>query len=225
MKKISILLWSLASIAYATGPSYASIKLKPIATNPHGEVLFQVSSDINPTGAYSIRYEKFGWLVVSSKGVWDERAALMGKDDDNPKFLSKIKDYENGKINLQNPDMVLKVLMKKYGFKKHTPLINEKNKILELKPKQSCYLGKCVEHTLLQKTIEKYYCKNIKVSVRSTFSYKGVILVRNIDDDFENKIKGGMFNIKNFSLYPKKDIGYDLMDIDGIVLLKNGVLK
>ena len=223
MKKILIIsLLSLISIVYATGPSYASITLKPLATNSHGEVLFGVSRDINPTGANSIKYEKFGWLVVSSSGVWDEKVAFIGKDN-NLKNLSQIEKYNKGKINLKNPDKVLKALMKKYGFTKQTPLINEKYKILELKSKQSCYMGKCINKVLQQKTIENYHCNKIEVPVRSSFSYKGVILVHNINH-FEEKLnKGCIFNIKNFTLYPDRDIGYDIMEVDGIVLLKGDI--
>ena len=220
MKQILIiLLWSLSTVVHATGPSYTTIKLTPLATHPHGEVLFKISRDINGMGAGTLHTIRYGWLVVSSKGVWVERIALVGNDSEE--MSAKISAYEKGKINLTNPDKVLKELMKEYSFTKDTPLINEKYKVLVLKPKQSCYLGRCVEHALLQKTIENYYSKSIETTVKSHFIYKGVVLVHNSFEGDMGIEKGGRFDIKNFMIYPDKDIGYFSMKIDGIVLLDN----
>ena len=216
---ILILLWSLSTAVYATGTSYATIKLTPIATHPHGEVLFKIYRNINGRGAGTLHAIRYGWLVVSSQGVWSERVALVGND--SPDMSAKILAYEKGEINLVTPDIVLKELMEKYGFTADTPLINERHKVLALKPTQSCYLGRCVDRVLLQKTIENYYSDSIETTVTSHFTYKGVVLVHNSFEGDMGMKKGGRFDIKNFMIYPDKDIGYFSMKVDGIVLLDN----
>lgn len=139
MKRIIWVLLISFLFLNATGSSFAEIKLTPIATHENGEVLFQTYSNINGMGAHNNSYIKIGWLVVSSAGVWDEEVALFGYEGENQKKWkqvdTQISAYREGKINLKSPGSVLKKLMLKYNFTKETPLIYEKNKILELKPK------------------------------------------------------------------------------------------
>ena len=77
MKTKPLLLIILSTFLNATGDLYINVKLKPMATNEYGEVLFQTYTDINTHGSYSCSYDKFGWLVVSADGTWDKRVALM----------------------------------------------------------------------------------------------------------------------------------------------------
>ena len=82
--------------------------LTPIATNESGEVLFQTYSNINTHGSYFCTSDKFGWLVVSANGVWDEHVAYDTSEifDDNCNHKNKKKHdaYKMGKISLKNPD-------------------------------------------------------------------------------------------------------------------------
>jgi hypothetical protein len=119
-----------------------------------------------------------------------------------------------GKVNLLQPDEVLKSLMKNYDFKSDTPLIYEKYKILELKPKQSCYLGNCIEDVLTQKSIEGYESDNIFKTIRGDdFVYKGVVLMHNVTH-FSDEVKqyGGQFD---FGYH----VTYDSEEVDAIVLI------
>ena len=217
MKK-TLILWVLIlnNFLFATGPSYAIVALTPIATHENGNVLFQTYANLNKEGGSSEK-RKHGWLVVSANGVWDERVALVVNNlvgNPNEELEKRDIAYSSGKVNLLHPDEVLKSLMNKYGFKSGTPLISEKYKILELKKQQSCYVGRCVNKVLKQKSIEGYVCDNIFKTTRGDdFSYKGVVLMHNVThwlDEVEQY--GGQFNFDD-------NVTYDSEEIDGIVLL------
>lgn len=77
MKKVLILFVVLLnSFLWATGPSYAQVTLTPIATNSNGKVLFQTYHNFNKMGGSSEK-RKYGWLVVSASGVWEEKVAFV----------------------------------------------------------------------------------------------------------------------------------------------------
>ena len=187
MKTKPLLLIILSIFLNATGDPYINVKLKPMATNEYGAVLFQTYSDINTYGSYSCSYDKFGWLVVSADGTWDERVAYDTSDifdnDCNFRDKKKYNAYKTGKITLKNPDKVLAKLKEEYYFNSIIAESNDKYKVLELKPKQSCFLGRCIEKVLPQKSIEGFVSTTLTPSknaqnLRSSFYYKGVALMR-----------------------------------------------
>jgi len=177
----------LSTTLFATGSPYANVKLKPIATNHAGQVLFQTFSDVNKEGSYSCTYDKFGWLVVSAYGLWDERVAystaeIFDKESCAKKDIVKYEAYKTGKINLKNPDKALKDILRKYYFNRTIKESNERFKVLELKPKQSCFLGKCIEKLLPQKSLDGLVATSLRTyknskNLRSSFYYQGVALV------------------------------------------------
>jgi len=145
-------------------------------------------------------------------------------------MIKRLNAYKENKINLSNPDKVLKNIMEKYNFNATTPLIYERHKTLELKLKQSCFVGKCIEKVLPQKTIEGYYSDNITARTngyaydydgnitKKPFIYKGVALLHNYltyADDV--KTYGGEFNLTNFNFVGGAS-SFDEMDIDALVI-------
>ena len=222
VKKVLIILLivgNMVTLLNATGPSSVDIELTPIATDEDSTVLFQTYRNISPNGGYGSENIVYGWLVVSAHhDIWDERVALRG-DDTDPKNQEKLEAYRKGKVNLSHPDKGLKALMDKYYFRKDSKLVSEKYSVLELKPKQSCYKGKCIEKVLMQKTIENHTANTIFKTIRGDeFSFQGVTLLKNALHYEEDKPNyGGEFS--NFeNLWGEKDIGYDIMSIDALVL-------
>ena len=221
---IFLIVGNIHTTLNATGPSNATITLTPIASNEASStVLFQTYRNISSNGGYSDNNMAYGWLVVSAVyNIWDERVAIKG-DDNDPKSREKLKAYEKRKVNLDHPDKVLKKIMEEYYFDKDSKLLSEKYSVLELKPKQSCYKGKCINRVLTQKTIENHISSNIINSIRGyTFSFKGIVLLHNTreyknDDGGEEVVYGGEFS--NFqNLWGEHDIGYELMNIDALAL-------
>lgn len=223
MKKLLLILIT-SILLKATGPSYVDIRLTPIATHEHGEVLFRTYKHINGMGAKIVTGLEIGWLVVSVKGIWDEQVAFVGDEntDDTKKIVLKLNAYREGKINLKSPDAILKKLMFKYNFTEETPLILEKFKRLELKPKQSCFMGTCIDEVLTQRTVEGYVSEGVKSAIKG-FYYKGVVLFSNELNDEEyrddTEPKGALFVNLPPVYWEEHDLGYDIVNIDGLVIL------
>jgi len=235
MKKILLLL-TLSTLLNATGSPYINIKLTPIATNYDGQVLFQTYSDINTDGSYSCTHEKFGWLVVSANAIWDERVAYdtseIFDENCNHRDKKKYNAYKTGKITLKNPDKVLAKLEDKYYFNRSVSESNELFNVLELKPKQSCFLGKCIDTVFPQKSLEGLVSKELiygkSRSLRSSFYYNGVALMRTpfykdeettvYDEDEKDNPKSyeQKFNLPKLA----KDRSYDAKFIDSIVFVE-----
>jgi len=221
MKKRLILL-TILTFANATGPSSALIKLTPIATNSDtGAVLIRTYRNISPLGGDSLDNERYGWLVVSAREtIWDERIALRG-DEQDPKSQKRLDAYKEAKVNLAHPDKVLRSMMHKYHFTKNSKLTNKRFHSLELKPKQSCYRSKCIDSVLPLRTIEKHKSQKIVASTMGNFSFQGVVIVPSQMNRLEeNKTAnyGAVYthfkNKKNV-----KEIGYEMIDIESVVLV------
>jgi len=233
---MKILLLLLSTLLNATGSPYINIKLTPIATNYDGQVLFQTYSDINTDGSYSCTHEKFGWLVVSANGIWDERVAYdtseIFDENCNHRNEKKYNAYKTGKITLKNPDRVLAKLEDKYYFDRSASESNELFNVLELKPKQSCFLGKCIDTVLPQKSLEGFVSKELiygkSRNLRSSFYYNGVALIRTpfykdeettVYDEHERdnpKSYEQKFNLPKLA----KGRSYDAKFIDSIVFVE-----
>jgi len=56
----------------ATGPSYLTIQLRPVAMNAAGDLLFRTRQLTNPSGAYDTPSLAVGWLLAGPGGRWIE---------------------------------------------------------------------------------------------------------------------------------------------------------
>jgi len=195
-----------------------------MAVNENGTVLFATKSLKNPIGSNSIYRYDFGWLVVNSDGAWDEREAFRSSQSDK-KDGPLYKQYDDGKINLKQPDDVLKIMMKRYDFKSDSKLKKE-GWVLAIKPHQTCFKGKCIERSLKQKTLEEVSSTLLHTPIRSSFYYKGVALFNNIYetgrfDEVEKKEQGSSFDFEQEQIvfdgekYPRR---HPHSYIDGLVL-------
>ncbi len=194
------------------------IKLTPIAVNAD-KVLFATQKYENTVGAVRPCVETdFGWLVVSSAGVWDERNAYRY---DCKKEEKKIyEQYLKGKFTVKKPDKALGELIKRYEFYTSSVLESEPY-VYEIKSKQSCFKGKCLEQTTKQKTLGKIVSTKQHSSIQSSFYYKGVALFHNVMEDYtlsypepaigKLRAKGASFDIKT------NGHAYSTSYIDGLV--------
>jgi hypothetical protein len=217
--------FTFITLLFATGDPAVNIKLTPMAVNMHKQILFATQSSINRTGSYSCSQEKYGWLVVSASGLWDEQEVFVAQDD---KCIdtneTKRHAYKTHKIGLQNPDSVLKELMHKYRFHKDSTL-KKRTMAMEIKAHQTCFDGECIEKSLQQKTLYGYTSLKIQNAIYSDFYYEGVAIFHNVVEDFrpddvERKAmsKGAKFNIPFHNPFYKN--GYPISRIDGVVLFE-----
>lgn len=236
IKKISIslalffltLCFAFPKTSHATGASYATVELVPLASSPHQEVLFKTKSHLNSMGAATWAGMKFGWLVVSSKGVWEEAVHYeMGIDDNADKLERYEKEFQKRK-DLKNPPESLQALLKKYKFSEGKILTGKEGQgqytwsptqFCQKTPKKKC--GAALE----QKSLGGLKSEKDKGSaVDSSFAYQGVVVFKNRAGEEDNeeeeqptsKAQGAVMSIPGA---PAKD-AFEYTKVDGIVLVK-----
>lgn len=204
----------------ATGDSYANIKLVPLAINQNNEILFKTKSHFNKMGANTYAGLKFGWLVASAKGIWDEEVHYQMHIDDNFDQLNRRDKSFRERKDLSNPPDSLQKLIKKYHFEQAKTLPpTQGNGQVTWDPAQLCHMDICTDQTIEQRSLEEFESlKNHGLPVSSSFFFAGVALFHN---------KAGHEN----ELYPEPNIGAILTNnqefeslpdstvVDGIALL------
>lgn len=203
------LLMNFPTDTHATGDSFVRIALIPIAVNQNNVVLFKTKSHINKMGANTYAGLKFGWLVVSAKGVWEEAIHYEMHIDDNFDVLLRYDKNFIDRKDLNNPPDSLQLLIKKYHFEKAKILSpTQGNGQVIWSPYQFCHLKVCHSKRAEQLSLEGFKSlKNDGTSVSSTFFYAGIALFHN-KSGYENEY------------YPDKNQGAvitDTVDSEAIV--------
>ncbi len=218
---------------HATGDPVLKIKLTPIAVGSHDRVLFSTHKYANAHGSTSYNEHEFGWLVVSGRSrEWDERKAYHYKGEKTENAMYK--KYINGKINLQNPDKILKELMDEYFFT-DASILKQDPYVYAIKANQTCFEGECQEGTSTQITLGKKESKILHSSIRSSFYYRGVALFHNhykstsdIGNPNDKSNIGAVFDFRQ-AMYTSKYDGasnlYPYSEVDGLVLFDHWRFK
>lgn len=160
-----------------TGPSYASLKIKPVGYNDQGQILCKAYQEINEMGAHAMIPRLYLWLIVDAKGTWE-----IGRYKYFPgEFCSQ--DYEvlekrllrynrwyKRKVDFNNPTDKLKRFLKGRVFKsidqlpsnmikyswKNGRLFDQEKNVLQEKCKQKT-LGKRVSYGRDGKRVHSSY--------------------------------------------------------------------
>jgi len=184
------MIWELlVAMAFASDASKSMhIKLTPIAVSAD-KVLFATQKyESVVSSVRSCAQTDFGWLVVSSSGIWDEKNAYSY--DCKKESKTSYEKYAQGSITVKTPDKTLEKLMQKYEFYEYSVLENEAY-VYAIKPEQSCFKGACLQKSTKQKTLGKLSSTSVHGAIRSSFYYKGVALFHNMKEDlFGFRTKG-----------------------------------
>jgi hypothetical protein len=222
------------SISRATGPSSLIIRIRPVAVSKTGEVLFKTHIDRNAEGCRGWCTEhtaSYGWLVTSSKGIWEEIADSTVvpsefKDESAAMQRSAIlqSEYE-APLDLANPPPPARDLFTKYSFDKGTLVSPDtgKDRVTWL-PRQFNADPNRPVTSQRQMTLGRVMSdRGVGKIVKARFSLAGVAVFGNEDSDETSRRQGAKFTFKdipNMKTYgPDKalhDIGYDLQIVDGI---------
>ena len=89
-------------------------------------------------------------------------------------------------------------------------------------------MGFCIDELLTQRTVNGYVSEGVKQRIKG-FYYKGVVLFSNNLNDEEyrdgEKYGGALFvNLPPY-YWGEHEIGYDIVNIDGLVVLGDETLK
>ncbi len=212
----------------------------PRRREPSGQVLLRTfyrsnQSDGQPLPGSEIR---FGWLIVSSQGLWKEYGHFAMKETDNAEgkgrqelFDRYMNEFE-ASFDWANPPASVQPLLNTYKFSKAQsvdPRLGRGG--VKWTPKGIYSKKKLLERDASQMTIGK------KPSVRGTgseieaaFFTRGVALFRNESKPETEKrgaargAKGAVFSLASAATGGKnigiREAGIDVWEVDGICLLK-----
>ena len=213
---ISLLVTALS--LNATGPSRATIKIVPLATNSKGSVIFKTYSHINKSGRHSLEGAEYGWLCASSSGIWEERLYYRitesdSADSERTSFYAT--QFEN-RTDLDDPPESLKALMDKHGFddwETIRPRTGAGQAVWSAE--KICTHKKCSKLNIEQRTLGGISSNDRKGKpVTSLFHYEGVILFESYFNYDDAEQRGAFFPIAN--IFQGEDIGIDIYSISGI---------
>lgn len=216
---IAILLSTWFGMVYATGPSYADIRIVPLAVNDHGIVLFKTRSHLNQMGAHTMEGVEYGWLVASAGGIWDEvvQQRISREQSEDLDYLRQQEAAFEERGDLRNPSVVLKALMDKYRFvEKDSAYVNRRGGDITWYPDRFCAGDKCRDESLRQRSLHGIVSVHVGgFEVASSFFCCGMALLRNryhyeegmIGAEFDFSSNGG----ETFS-------GFDIWTIDAIAI-------
>lgn len=234
-----ILMCSWGDNSYATGPSYADISIVPVTYNESGVILFKTRCVINLTGSHDFETTEYGWLVVSSEGIWEEiphiildPAQLRQNGQSEQDILDEYHKYREEFLNefsWESPPKSVQEIVATYAFQQ-PPLARQQDNPSSAREMLHSLFSRYPETEvyLKQKSLKElsnYISQETVFNV--TFSYAGVIVLKNIDR--EQQRIGAPFDIYNpmdlGDRHGCQDYGVEYQEIDGIILLNSNTTK
>jgi hypothetical protein len=236
------LLLLFSSAAFAAGPSYVTIWMDPVAVNTSGQVLLRTFYRSNQSDGQALPGSeiRFGWLVVSARGLWKEYGHFTMKETEDASagdksqqtlFDRHMNEFE-APFDWTGPPASVQPLLKTYKFSKaHAVDARLGRGGVQWTPKGIYAKKKLLERDAGQLTLgQKPSVRSAGSEIEAAFFTRGVALFRNESKPETEKrgaargAKGAVFRLastmpgdKNFAI---RDAGVDVWEVDGIGLLK-----
>jgi len=231
-----------SSTAFASGPSYLTIWMDPVAANPSGQVLLRTFYRSNQSGGQPLPGSeiRFGWLIVSAQGLWKEYGHVSMKETEGDSAEDKRQGEMFGRtmtefeapFDWDSPPASVQSLLKTYKFSKAHAVDPGLGKgLLKWTPRGVTSKGKMQERDAVQLTLGKMpSLRGSGSDIEAAFFTRGVALFRNESKpDTERRgtvrgAKGAVFRLA--SAVPggrnpgMRGAGIDVWEVDGICLLK-----
>ena len=235
-----LLLFSTAT--FAAGPTYVTIWMDPVAVNPSGQVLLRTFYRSNQSGGQPLPGSeiRFGWLIVSARGLWKEYGHFSMKETEGDSAEDKRQEEMFGRtmtefeapFDWDSPPASVQPLLKTYKFSKADAVDPGLGKgFLKWTPRGVTSKGKMQEREAVQLTLGKMpSLRGSGSEIEAAFSTRGVALFRNESKPEAEKresvrgAKGAVFRLA--SAVPggrnpgMRGAGIDVWEVDGICLLK-----
>lgn len=202
---------------FATGPSFATMKITPIAASEDGVVLFKTYSHINRMGRHSQVGAEYGWLCASSAGLWKERLHYRVTDDSyGSRDFDIVKNAFNRRADLSDPPASLSDLIEECGLAEARALSPEEGKGRAVwSAGRFCLDERCSSGYVQQRSLGGLTSKEYEGrAVESLFFFEGLALFENVSHYELPEAIGATFPIPN--LIGGVDVGLDQATISGI---------
>lgn len=203
---------------FATGPSFASIKITPIAASEGGVVLFKTYFHVNKMGSHSQVGAEYGWLCASSAGLWKERLHYRVIDDSyGSGDLDIVENAFHRRADLSDPPASLSDLIAECGLAEVRALSPEEGKgRAEWSAGRFCLDERCSSGYVQQRSLGGLTSAESEGrAVESLFFFEGLALFENVSHYELPEAIGATFPIQN--LIGGVDVGLDQATIFGIV--------
>lgn len=227
--------------AFASGPSYVTIWMDPVAANPSGQVLLRTFYRSNLSGGIPLHGSeiRFGWLVVSAQGLWkeydhfsmrDTESGAAGDSAQQSLFDRHMNEFE-APFDWNSPPASVQPILKTYKFSKsHTvdPRLGKGE--VTWTPKGIYAKKKQLERDAGQLTLgRKVSLRGAGSEIEAAFFIRGVALFRNEGkpeaERRDRGAKGAVFNLAGSETggrsYAILDTGVDVWEVDGIGLVRS----
>lgn len=202
-----------------TGPSYAKVKITPIATSDEGSVLCLTEHYLNHMGAHDLMDTEFGYLLVSKKGLWEEKVIKTIYTEDGYDSLEKFEKQFYQTLDFKNPPRYLAEIIEKHNI---TTTIYSHQSNLYFWTSKGLYNGddKLIQENVVQKSIKNYQSISGKgTRIGNASLIKGILFFENYQTyhyETDKEIHAGAHFLEIKDEYP-----YEIYYVTGIVILEN----
>jgi hypothetical protein len=170
-----------------TGRAYARLYIEPIGYSDSGIVLCKTVYSVDEQGAHSYTPVKYGYLLVSAKGVWKEINRKEINDEYDDEASADFKKEFYARLDFRKPPAFLDTIIRNNHIERHADEIGQNQYYWTPK---GIYNGRDVLITSLNRQTSINGIKNVLgkgTRVPSTCAIKGVLFFSNEGDmDDEN---------------------------------------
>lgn len=227
------LLLLLASVAGATGPSRATVEVRPVAVSPKGVVLFRTWRELSPTGSAAPQRTEVGWLVVSGDGLWREVPHAVfepGAEKTDDRWLRLLEEFR-AELDWKAPPASVRPLLRELGLTPaHRVAADAGKGAVTWSPTALCLGARCTDVAIQQWAPSGITSRPGEGKpITCDFHAAGVALFR--CDGREGwgtpDQEGAVFALPPNRYWDEReglvDIGYDLQCVDGIAIVPKGL--
>lgn len=196
-----------------TGPSHAGASIKPIAYSDDGVILCQTSFYKNDMGAHAFIPVEYGYLLVSSNGMWEEIAYHTSDS-----YEDTIANNFYKRLDFRNPPQHLDSILLAHHIENYVDDLGKNRYFWTPKAIYDGY-DKVISYQVKQKTLYGYTNKTGEgTRTPSAYALKGVVFFENethFSEDYEDILQIGATFFETEFTFP-----IDLYSVTGILFIK-----
>jgi hypothetical protein len=218
-------LLAVPTFSWATGPSWITVRLRPVAANAGGEVLMKTWREANPEGAHRATPVGLGWLVVSAGGLWKEATHRVDVSQD------EARSWFEGPLVWRALPASLRPLLAGHRFTEADAVKpDEGAEAVVWTAERACIRDRCTPSEPTQRTVGGLPAERDPVGQPECRFYRaGVAVLRNSRGGDEVQ-QGARFDHPGSAIHDDpalgpQELGFDIWVVDGVALVPERALR
>ena len=219
----------LSSSVFATGPSHIDSKIRPISINDKGEILCRTRFTKNEMGAHKAMRIIYGYCIITSDSVIQKTTQEIEPDgfpdyDTFTKFVTYWDSIFNSGFDTEKLSEIGYLIKKQFRFDSYNVAsykIDKTQTISDFSENKQIDLNKTQQWALNgAKSTEYFDSKMIHV----LYDFGKVMILQNVNNEFKETQIGADFDYYNpwiNEVGETENIGFDMSEITGILMIKN----